>query len=293
MKKNIVKSIVFATLIVATCIVHAVETTSSNRSFETVPKQALVELKATIGRPFSSGLVFIDGRFLPPPYKIERYGTAFRINGRQVTNQIISWDDFLKTQAGVRIDKEEVPASADTSSVDEETEEEEEDVSDDFEDDFDDLFDDTPKPKKKKTPRVVRRSAPSAPRAKTTVVFEGDFKHNARTKKMLARLNKLRTNLEIALRKGGACFFGTQYPTVRADPAPADMFLDVIPAVMKDSSSFEEFSSSARSKGITFLSENIMRDLYRNKLDYIKLRERARTVKEERKWAEMLNNSDL
>ncbi len=288
--KNRIRIVVLAAAMAAACLVHAVEIMSSKHSFEAVPKQALVELKATVGKPFSAGLVFIDGKFIQPPYKIERYGTAFRINGRQVTNQVIPWDEFLKTQSGVRIDKVEVPASADAAPEAEEPEAEE---SDDFEDDFDDLFDDTPKPKKKRTTRVARRSAPSTPRAKSMVVFEGDFKHNAKTKKMLARLNKMRTNLELALRKGGACFFGTRYSTVRADPAPADMFLDAIPTVMKNSSSFEEFSSAARSKGIAFLSEDIMRDLYRNKLDYIKLKERAKAVKEERKWATMLKNSDL
>ena len=261
---------------------------NSKGAFEAVPKQALVELKATVGRPFSAGLVFIDGKFIQPPYKVERYGTAFRINGHQVTNQIVPWDEFLKTQSGVRIDKVEIPASAAPAAE----EPKEVEASEDLGDDFDDLFDDTPKPKKK-TALPARRSAPSAPRTKSTVVFEGEFKHNANTRKMLARLNSMRTNLEIALRKGGACFFGSRYSTVRADPAPADMFLDVIPTVMKNSSSFEEFSSAARAKGISFLSEDIMLDLYRNKLDYIKLRERARAVKEERKWATMLKNSDL
>ena len=52
----------------------------AKRGFEQVPRQALVELKATIGKPFTAGLVFIDGKFIPPPYKVERYGTAFRIN---------------------------------------------------------------------------------------------------------------------------------------------------------------------------------------------------------------------
>lgn len=264
---------------------------NSKGAFEAVPKQALVELKATIGKPFSAGLVFIDGKFIEPPYKVERYGTAFRVNGHQVTNQVVPWDEFLKTQAGVRVDKVEIPASDDAAPAAVEPGEEE--SSGDFEDDFDDLFDDTPKPKKKKAARPARRTAPSAPKTKSTVVFEGDFRHNARTKKMLARLNKMRTNLEIALRNGGACFFGTRYSTVRADPAPADMFLDAIPAVMKNSSSFEEFSSDARAKGISFLSEDIMRDLYRNKLDYIKLKERAKAVKEERKWANMLRSADL
>ena len=71
---------------------------NSKSAFATVPKQALVELKATVGKPFSAGLVFINGKFLDPPYKVERYGTALRINGIQVTNEIVPWTEFPKTQ---------------------------------------------------------------------------------------------------------------------------------------------------------------------------------------------------
>ena len=85
---------------------------NSKSAFATVPKQALVELRATVGKPFSSGLVFVNGKFLDPPYKIERYGTAIRINGVQVTNEIIPWTEFLKTQAGARIEKVDPPAGA-------------------------------------------------------------------------------------------------------------------------------------------------------------------------------------
>ncbi|MBR1921804.1 MAG: hypothetical protein IJ829_07390, partial [Kiritimatiellae bacterium] len=76
-------------------------------AYETVPKRALAELKATVGQPFSAGLVFIDGKYLAPPYKVERFGTALRINGQQVSNQLIAWDEFLKTQAGAKIDRAE------------------------------------------------------------------------------------------------------------------------------------------------------------------------------------------
>ena len=97
-------------------VVAAPEPAARRAAFATVPKQALVELKATVGKPFSSGLVFVNGKFLDPPYKIERYGTAIRINGVQVTNEIIPWTEFLKTQAGARIEKVDPPAGAEPQS---------------------------------------------------------------------------------------------------------------------------------------------------------------------------------
>ena len=270
----------------AACAAGAAEV---RRSFEAVPKQALVELKATVGRPFSSGLVFLDGKFIPPPYKVERYGTALRINGQQVTGQIIPWDDFLKTQTGVRLERVETPAS-ETPVVVEEEEPAESSYSDDLSDDFGDLFDDNPKPKKKTSRPAVRKpAAPPPPAAK--VIFDGEFKPNTKTRAMVAKLNKYRTDLEVMLRKGGAYFFGTRYSAVRADRAPADMFIEAIPQVMKDCTTFEAFSSAARAKGITYLSEAVLRDLFRNRLDYIKLQERAKAVKDERKWEAMLNKA--
>lgn len=279
-------------------VVSAAEAAEAKRSFGTVPKQALVELKATVGKPFSSGLVFIDGKFIPPPYKVERFGTAFRINGNQVTRQVIPWDEFLKTQPGVRIEQVEIAPSAPAESeapepAAEETAEPAADDSD-ISDDFDDLFDDNPKPKKKKaSARAAKKPAPqpSAPTVATKVVFDGTFRPNTKTKAMVARLNKIRTDMEVLLRKGGTCFFGTRYSTVTADRAPTDMFLQAVPQAMRENSDYEDFASAVRAKGIVFLPESVLRDLFRNRLDYIKLQERARAVKEERAWEKKLNNS--
>ena len=266
---------------------------NSKSAFATVPKQALVELKATVGKPFSSGLVFVNGKFLDPPYKVERYGTALRINGIQVTNEIIPWTEFLKTQPGVRVEKVEPPPAAaapapvqETASAAEETA-----TSDSYTDDIDDLFDDDPKPKKKVAakPAAVKRQPKAAPpQPTTTVVLDGEFVPNDKTKAMVARINKERTRVETVLRKGGCYFFGTRYTPISVDRMPAEMFLSSIPGVMKSNTAFEPFSSAARAKGITFLSEAVLRDLFRNRLDYIRLIAREKAIKEEGKWGTML-----
>ena len=275
-------------------VVSVAESAEARHSFGAVPKQALVELKATVGKPFSSGLVFIDGKFIPPPYKVERFGTAFRINGQQVTRQVIPWDEFLKTQHGVRIEQTEIAPSAPSESAASEPVVEESEPVDDISDDFDDLFDDNPKPKKKTPARAAAKKSaprPSAPTVATKVVFEGDFKPNMKTRSMVGKLNKMRTNLEVALRNGRAYFFGTRYSTVTADRAPADMFLEAVPQAMRENSNYEDFASAVRAKGIVFLPESVLRDLFRNRLDYVKLQERARAVKEERAWEKKLNSS--
>ena len=266
---------------------------NSKSAFAAVPKQALVELKATVGKPFSAGLVFVNGKFLDPPYKVERYGTALRINGVQVTNEIIPWTEFLKTQPGVRVEKVEPPPAAaapapvqETASAAEETA-----TSDSYTDDIDDLFDDDPKPKKKVAakPAAVKRQPKAAPpQPTTTVVLDGEFVPNDKTKAMVARINKERTRVETVLRKGGCYFFGTRYTPISVDRMPAEMFLSSIPGVMKSNTVFEPFSSAARAKGITFLSDAVLRDLFRHRLDYIRLIAREKAIKEEGKWGTIL-----
>ncbi len=264
---------------------------NSKSTFATVPKQALVELKATVGKPFSSGLVFVDGKFLDPPYKVERYGTALRINGIQVTNEIVPWTDFLKTQPGARVEKIEAPQSADAPAAEPApaAEEPEEEESYDSSDDIDDLFDDDPKPKKKqKKPAAVKRPVkPTPPPPATTIVLDGEFKPNDKTKQMVARINKERTRVETTLRNGGSYFFSARSMPISVDRLPTEMLLSSMPDVMKSNTTFEQFSSAARSKGLTFISDKVMRDLFRNRLDYIRLQARAKAVKEGGKWGTM------
>lgn len=282
---------------------------NSKSAFAAVPKQALVELKATVGKPFSSGLVFVNGKLLEPPYKVERYGTALRINGIQVTNEIIPWTAFLKTQPGARVEKIEARPSADSPEANsapaaaasacgqEEmnpvVEEQEPETTASSIDEIDDLFDDDPKPTKKAEEAMAAESAEemsvvkaspktaSAPKHVTTkIVFEGEFKHNSTTKKFLEKINKKREAVETTLRKGGSCFFGTRHKPVSLDRFPTEMFLSSMPDVMKDNTSFNQFSSAARAKGITFLSESVMRDLFRNRIDCFRLQARAKAIKD-------------
>ena len=186
--------------------VAAPEPAAKRAAFATVPKQALVELKATVGKPFSAGLVFINGKFIDPPYKVERYGTALRINGIQVTNEIVPWTEFLRTQPGARVEKIETPQAADAPAAEPApaAEEPEAEESYDSSDDIDDLFDDDPKPKKKATkkPAVKRPVKVAPPPPATTIVLDGEFKPNDKTRQMVARINKERTRVETTLRNG-------------------------------------------------------------------------------------------
>ena len=77
-----------------------------------IPKASATALGVTRGRSFSTGVVFLDGKYIEPPYVVERWGTGIRINGKPVTGQVINWNEFLKTQEVVKVSKSEVEAES-------------------------------------------------------------------------------------------------------------------------------------------------------------------------------------
>ena len=171
-------------------------------SFAAPPAEAVRALKATVGKPFSSGYVFVDGKYVKPPYKVERYGNVIRINGIQVTDQVVPWDDFLKTQSGVTVTKTETPAEPVPEPEPEPVVEDDDDF-DDSASSLDDLFDDSPAPKKPK--KAKRKAAPRPKKPTTTVTYsmEGDFVANEKSRALVEKINSARTSIDSQLRTGG------------------------------------------------------------------------------------------
>ena len=87
----------------------------SSQAFEAIPFEAAKALGVTRGKPFTAGVVFVNGKYVDPPYVVERWGTGIRINSMPVTGQVVDWDDFLKTQDPSNLAKTEgspAPAAA-------------------------------------------------------------------------------------------------------------------------------------------------------------------------------------
>lgn len=72
--------------------------------FAEVPAAAMQSLQGARGKPIRSGVVFVNGRYLPPPYTIWRRGTAIFVGDEQVTGQIVPWATFAMTQDESRRD---------------------------------------------------------------------------------------------------------------------------------------------------------------------------------------------
>ena len=130
-------------------------------SFQPNPKGAVKALKVTRGKPFKTGLVFIDGKYIPPPYTIERYGLVLRVNKIQATNPVIPWEEFIKTQEGVTVSKTTTGGTSDAATDAPEPEPEPEILSDD-DDPLADLFDDEPSSKKSSPKKPAYKPRPAS-----------------------------------------------------------------------------------------------------------------------------------
>ena len=259
-------------------------------NFRRPPAAALKALKATVGKPFDSGWVFIDGQFVEPPYKVERYGTVIRINGFQVTNDIVPWEEFIKTQEGVVATKTEqqAPDSPAGDSPAEPEYEEEEEEDDDAASSLDDLFDDEPavkKPKKAKRKSSGYKARPKKPVSTVTYTFDGPFQPNEKSKALLARINTMRDRIDARLRTGGIYCVSARYSSVAVDGGPvAKQAMEKLPGLMKKAKSVEELSSSVSAAGMVYFSSAFCEDLFRNRFSYLRLMERNKSLKEKSKW---------
>ena len=156
-------------------------------AFQPVPKESAKALGRTRGKPFSLGAVFVNGKYLEPPYVVERWGTGIRINQMPVTGQIVDWNEFLKTQPDVKVEKKESePAPSEPAPPEPAATQPDAAVSiEAATSSQDDLFDDDPKSKKPEAaepvaaPPPVPPPAPKPAKPVVTYALNGEFKHNA------------------------------------------------------------------------------------------------------------------
>lgn len=256
-------------------------------AFQPIPKASARALGVTRGKSFSKGLVFINGKYLPPPYVVERWGTGIRINSTPVTGQIVDWNEFLKTQPGVKTVTTEPESAAVSESAEPEAEAEATSETQPVEaaaadvNSLDDLFEDdsdendvkkkpaaarsTPKPK------VVHKPAPK-PRATVSYVLEGDFVPNEETKALVKRINQMRTDVDRTLRSGGFLCFGDKYPNLSGDSRLLKKLLSKLPELQQQATDEAAFVSSAYAANIVYLNETLLRELYKNRIDYLQLK---------------------
>lgn len=277
-------------------ILHSDAAPKARSSFAKPPAASSVLKMTQTKDDFKSGYVFVDGKYIPPPYKVARSGTVIKINGLQVSNEIVPWSDFVMTQEGATATKKEIaPAAGGETPAAEPEPEPEPEVEEDDDDDLsslDDLFDDEPSEKKAKKPAKKKKTYKPRPKVatpKTTIVysFSGEFKPNEKTSQYVKKINAERTEVEKKLRSGSVLLFGAKYGSMgrlELTPIPAKAFLSRLPELLKSAGSFQEFQSACRQSGFSYLTPVMMADLYRNRLQYQQLIERNKQEAQKSPW---------
>lgn len=279
----------------AAILAMALVASIAQADFAPNPKGAVKALKVESGKPFRSGMVFIDGKYIPPPYTVQRYGLVLRINKIPVTGPLIPWERFVRTQEGVKATKTvtgggETPAE-ETVDLPEIPEEDDDDMYGD--DDFllSDLFDDEPASKKSSSAsknKPARKPKPRKPTVTVTYSFDGEFKHNDKTLALQKKIMQARADIETILRDGGFVCFGSSYSRVTGDAGTARIVLGKLPGLMQSSPNAKALASGIRASGITFFPDALCRDLFENRIDYRQLLERQKAVEEDEKLKALL-----
>lgn len=255
-----------------------------------IPKASGKALGVTKGKQFSEGVVFLNGRYMPPPYVVERWGVGIRINETPVIGSVIDWSEFLKTQDGVKTTKTETVVPAEPAPVPDPVVQEP--VLDDFDMSLDDLFDDAPKPKRPaKKPAPARKPRPARTTTTVTYSLDGDFVPNDASKALVAKINKVRTDINAALMGGGFVCFGDSYPRVTGDARTVELILEKLPEIQRSSETQAAFLSAIRLANLQFLTEPVCKDLFRNRRDYIKLSKRYERWKQDSEIKQLLKET--
>lgn len=241
--------------------------------FEPVPAGANRALKAVKGKPIRTGMVFVNGHYIKPPYVLMRSGTALFVNfTTQITDQLVPWKTFLATQGGAAAaPKPAAPASRPAPAPKPKPVMQVNTVQD-----IDDLFADTPAPAPKPAPRPARTMVvvPDEPE----VDDNAPFTPNDHSRRLLKRINDQRSYLDLRLREGDVIFFGSRYVTVNVTPRLARDLLAILPEAMRDVNDGTELLGRLRGKGINYLSREICEDLIENRTDYPQLIERRKEM---------------
>lgn len=268
-------------------------------AFPEIPRESVKALRITRGKSFFGGAVFVNGKYLPPPYVVERWGTGIRINKIQVSGQVVDWGEFLKTQPGAQsaaVESAPVAASEPAPKAVEETPAPEAEENED-ETSLDDLFGDEPKPKKKANARKVRKTSvakqaaklqPSEPAVSSPDV---EFSHNDASKALLKRINSMRTDIDRILRRGGFFCFGDRYSQVTGDARTLSELLEKLPELQQDSSDFPSFYAGMRAAHFVYLNEGVCEDLFANRIDYRPLKELRAKLKQESELNKVLRRA--
>lgn len=240
--------------------------------FVKAPAQAVEVLKAEQNKEaVRKGFVFLNGKFIPGPYRVARYGNVLKVNGKQVTSQIVSWNKFLIAQGVIEAPKAVAPkpaAAATAKSVD-------------------DLFDDDDAP----------APAPAATSSSSSSVEAANVEISSLTpsaQKLKDRVNAARMSMQKILMNGDLIICGTEYSRQVVPAALANKFICALPDAVREANSGAELARSLAAKGFPFVNRTFCEELIKSQAEnYEKLQQAARRIKDDEETARILGGGVL
>lgn len=250
-----------------------------------VPEEAIEALGTTVGTQQNSGFVFIEGRYLAPPYTVSRKGNGIFINRIQV-EQPFGWSAETLTPSAIpppkktaeepkKKDPEKTSIFSDTPaqegaepSTNVLVAAEEKPAAAPAGNTLDALFDEGAA----KVPPEEKKEAPAEKKA-IPVVLAQKQKDELRQK-----LDMMRQRFEVGLAQGEIFLFNYKYGRLNGTYGTAKTLFSVLPEAVRYSQSPQDLMARLNQGGVYFLDINACTDLYRNKLNFMVLSDRRRAI---------------
>ena len=253
-----------------------------------VPEEAIDALGSTDGTQQSKGFVFVEGRYIAPPYTVSRKGNGIFVNRIQV-EQPFAWMAETLTLAALPPTKkpaEEVKKS-DVESGDSSLEAPALGPVEDF-------MNASVLP-----PAEVKPVDKPAGNALDLLFGDGATKPAAEEKKAVPvvltqkqkdelrhKLDAIRMRFEVGLAQGEIFLFNDKNGRINGTYGTAKALFAVLPEAVRYSKSPQDLMSRLNQGGVNFLDINACSDLYRNKFNFMLLNDRRRAIEinEEKKY---------
>ena len=264
-----------------------------------VTESAQEELGTTYGVPQMNGFVFIEGRYLSPPYTVTRKGNGIFIN-RVLVEQPVAWSHVAPAAAeegepaaaagqppaapkavDADGDFEEVaePAAAPAPEAPAAPADAAEPAKPKAVKSIDDLFNDEQPPAAAPAPAAPEAAGAVAP-APPAVAVRTPEELKQEKAALVASLDRLRKGYEQALSQGEIFFFGQRHNRVNGNYGTGRTVMGVLPKALRQAQSPQDLLQRLNQGGVYFLDLGICSALYKNKTTFRMLEERFAKIEE-------------